>query len=289
MQIIVNGLISGLSLALLAAAFSVVYVPTRVFYIALAGIYTLVPFVAWACLQNLIPVPAAVFVAVLCGTLLSIGCEMFNHGPLDTKGASSGAHMVSSLGVYILLSQCAAIFWGNETKVLRTGVDTVSTFSGIILTQSQQISVVVSVMVLTLYFVVLHGSKAGTRFRAMADNATEFVLRGHNLSVMRIASFAASGALCSVSSLLVAYDIGFDAHGGLTAVLLAIVGVIIGGRKSFNGPIIGAICLSLIRAMVIWVFSAQWAEAFTFAVLAAVLLIRPEGMLSFRMRLEAAS
>lgn len=46
MQILANGLINGLTLALLALGFSVVYLPTRVFAIALAGVYALTPYLA---------------------------------------------------------------------------------------------------------------------------------------------------------------------------------------------------------------------------------------------------
>lgn len=45
MQILLNGLISGLSIALLSVAFQVVYLPTRVFFAGLAGVYALVPYI----------------------------------------------------------------------------------------------------------------------------------------------------------------------------------------------------------------------------------------------------
>ena len=44
MQVLVNGIISGATIALLALAFALVYLPTRVFHIALAGIFSLSPF-----------------------------------------------------------------------------------------------------------------------------------------------------------------------------------------------------------------------------------------------------
>jgi branched-chain amino acid transport system permease protein len=289
MQILVNGLISGLSLALLAASFSLVYVPTRVFYIALAGIYTMVPFVASTALQSGVPLYGALGLAVMSGVILSICCEKFNHGPLEKRGAPSGAHMISSLGIYILLSQVTAILWGNESKVLRTGVDNVSTIGDIVLTQSQLLTIAVSCVVLASYYLCLHFSRTGILFRAMSSNSEEFVLRGHNLPAMRLVSFAASGAFCAVSSLLVAYDIGFDPHGGLSAVLLAVVAVIVGGKQSFGGPLAGAILLSIARSLVIWCLSAQWAEAFTFAILALVLMVCPNGLLSAKMRMEAVS
>lgn len=45
MQVLINGLVSGSTIALLALAFAVVYLPTHVFHIALAGIFSLAPVV----------------------------------------------------------------------------------------------------------------------------------------------------------------------------------------------------------------------------------------------------
>ena len=39
MQILLNGLCNGMVIALLAIAYTIVYLPTKVFFIALAGVY----------------------------------------------------------------------------------------------------------------------------------------------------------------------------------------------------------------------------------------------------------
>ncbi len=41
---------------------------------------------------------------------------------------------------------------------------------------------------------------------------------------LRLLAFGLAGGIAGVSSLLVVYDIGFDPNGGMTAVLLAVVG-----------------------------------------------------------------
>ena len=48
MQILINGLITGLTLAVLVLGFTVVYLPLRVVYLAMGAIYTVVQFAAWA-------------------------------------------------------------------------------------------------------------------------------------------------------------------------------------------------------------------------------------------------
>ena len=140
MQIIVNGLISGLTIALLALAFSIVYLPTRVFHVALGGVYASIPFIAWACLRWGWPWYLAMTVATLTGVGLSLVCELVNHARLERRRASSGAHLVSSLGIYIIMVQALALIWGNETKVLRTGLDAVVSVGDIIITHAQLIA-----------------------------------------------------------------------------------------------------------------------------------------------------
>ena len=121
----------------------------------------------------------------------------------------------------------------------------------------------------------------------MADNPVQFCLSGHNAQQYRLLAFGVSGLLGGAAALLTAYDVGFDPHGGLHALLLAIVAMIIGGRGSFRGPIVGGLLLGVVRAMVAWQFSIQWQDVFTFLLLAIVLYIRPDGLFARPSRLEA--
>lgn len=75
MQILINGLITGLTLAVLALGFTVVYLPLRVFYLALGAIYTLVPFVAWAMIQAGMPWYLAACAGIVTGVGISLLCE----------------------------------------------------------------------------------------------------------------------------------------------------------------------------------------------------------------------
>ena len=112
-------------------------------------------------------------------------------------------------------------------------------------------------------------------------------LRGYNIRRLRVFAFAVSGFLAAESAVLVAYDVGFDPHGGIHALTLAIVAVIIGGRQTFIGPLLGSLLLGLVRAQVVWNLSARWQDAVTFILLAGFLLLRPEGLLNPQGRVEA--
>jgi len=287
MQIIVNGLISGAAIALLAVAFQTVYLPTRVFFLGLAGIYSLAPFLAltlFSLHHNWIFASAG---AVAGCTLLSLVLEWGNHARLSRRHASDGAQLVASLGIYIVLVQIIVMIWGNDTKTLRTGLDNVSRFGGFFITKAQWVTIIVAVVLLGTFSAFLMRSDLGLRLRALADNPVQFALFGYSVTVHRLLAFALSGFLAGASSLVTANDIGFDPYIGLHVVLLAVVAVMIGGQSSFLGPVLGALLVGVIRAQVVWFSSARWQEAATFLLLAIFLLFRPQGLIRNRMRLEA--
>ncbi|HMO52157.1 MAG TPA: branched-chain amino acid ABC transporter permease [Kiritimatiellia bacterium] len=287
MQILANGFVQGLVIALLAIGFNTVFLPTKVFFVAQAGLYALSPFLALQLLRWDVPWWLAFTLPVVISAGLAGLMETLNHRPLQRREASTGVHLIASLGLYIAIVQIVAMIWGNETQVLRRGIDQVFRPGDIILTRSQVIAAAVSAILMIAYIFWLRRTNLGLQFRALADNPIQLALFGYNTDRLRMCAFMVAGGITACASLVTAYDIGFDPHGGLHAVLLAIVAVIIGGRGTFVAPMLGGILLGLLRAQVVWHWSARWQEAATFALLAFFLLFRPHGILGRKMRLEA--
>jgi branched-chain amino acid transport system permease protein len=288
MQILCNGIISGLGIALLAVAFQSVYLPTRVFFIGLAGIYASAPFVAYSVRASGGGWIFAVSLSVLASIVLSVLCELINHARLARKQASEGSHLITSLGTYIILVQIISMIWGNDTKTLSAGPNTVTHLGHIVITNAQWITLITAILLLGLYVLFLKLSNLGLCMKALADNPVQFALLGYNVYRHRLLAFSLAGLYAATSALITSYDNGFDPYIGMHAVLIAVVSVIIGGRASFIGPVLGAILLGLLRAQVIWYWSARWQEAVTFGLLAFILLLRPQGLLGRKTRLEAA-
>lgn len=287
MQIIVNGLISGFGIALLAVAFQAVYLPTRVFFMGLAGIYAAVPFMCLAVLQQTGSWWLALPISIISGVALSILAEATIHLHLEKRNAASGTHLIASLGTYIVLVQSIAMIWGNNPKSLRQGLDSVSHLGGVIVTGAQWITLFGAASSIALFIVFLTRTNIGVRMRALADNPVQFSLYGHNVRAYRFFAFGIAGGLAGLAAIVTAHDLGFSVHAGLHALLLAIVAVIVGGRSTFMGPLIGGLLLGLVRSQVVWHLSARWQEAVSFGLLAVVLILLPNGLLGGRQRLEA--
>ena len=286
-QVIANGIVTGSSIALMALAFQLVFLPIRVFHVALGAVFTGVPYAAWLALQGGLPTWAVVICAVGFAILFSLGLEVVNHSHLARRNASFVAHLITSLGIYIFVAQVIAVAFGNSPKQIRTFDDFAVRFADVIVTGVQIGVVVACAVTLVAFFVWLYVSNSGLRFRALADNPPDLALLGYNVSRLRLLAFGLSGLAVSVASLAIAYDIGFHPHNGLDTLILAVVAMIIGGRRSFIGPVIGGLLLGILRANVIWFFAARWQDVVMFSILALFLLFRPDGIVGKRMRVEA--
>lgn len=287
MQILINGLVSGLAIALTATAFQLVYLPTRVLYFGLAGLYALSPYL-YAHFSQSMGVVGAASLSAASIMALAFAIEKLNHAPLERKHASGGAHFISSLAIAVVLIQIIAAIWGPGTQTLRPPLEPVYELGAVVITHSQVLTAITALVLLSVFVVMIAGTRVGLHLRALADNPTQFALHGHDVGAYRAGAFALSGLLAWASSLLSAYEFGFDPFDGMSAVLLALVAIIVGGRLSFVGPIIGALLVGLAQAQVAWYFSLRWVEAVTFLVLIAVLLLRPQGLFGRRTRAEAS-
>jgi branched-chain amino acid transport system permease protein len=287
MQIIIYSLINASTISILAIAFSLLYLSTRYFALELGAVFVAAPFLLQMFLSLQIPFVVALLLTFIMIGLLSISFEVFNHSRLEKRNASVMAHLISSLGIYILLTQLVIIIWGNETHFLRSGIDNIFFLGSLRITDVQIISVIVSLIIIILYLSVLKFSKTGLVFKGISDNQTEMLLRGFNINKIRIVVFIISGLLAASSSLFYAYDLGFDAHSGLNILIYAIVAVIIGGKDSYYGPILGSLILSIVQTATVWFFSASWMDAGTFLLFVLFLFLKPSGILSGKFRLEA--
>ena len=94
---------------------------------------------------------------------------------------------------------------------------------------------------------------------------------------------AAAGAGGAITGILYPFVPG--SHYQWIARLLAIV--VLGGMGSLNGAVLGALLFGIAETMTSAYVSPSWATAVPYAIVFAVLLIRPQGLLGTRMREDA--
>ena len=291
LQFLANGLCNAAATSLVAIGFGTIFFSTKTFHIAHGAVYTISAYACFAFLSILrVPLFLAVIAGLIAGILAGVLCERVVYYPLidprrKTK-ASSMVIMISSLGIYIAVVNLIAVAFGNETKLLRQGVQPSLVLGPIILSHVQIAQVLVAGASLVVYYLALRSTSFGRTLRAMADDDELVDVLGHNVQILRVGVFALGSGFAALGGMLGAFDVGITPHAGFDVLLVAAVATIVGGREFFLAPALGALVLALLESLVVWRTSQKWSNLVVFALLLVFLLFRPEGLLVLRKRSE---
>lgn len=280
LQLLINGIINGSIIALVALGFALVYNTTRIFHIAYAVLFTFASYMFLTFHIHLaFTLEISIALALITTILLSIIIEILVYRPLQSKKGSFNQLLISSIGVFIIIINLIALFYGNETKMINPGISDSITFSNLIVTYSQVIQVVISLFFILVFFVFLKFTKLGLLTRALRDDEYLCKIFAVNIKRLRVTMFAFSGFFAALGGLLVAYDIGMDPYVGMPILLNAFVALIIGGLGKFLAPVIGGFVIGILQALTIYFFNSSWSIVVTFLLLIIFLLFRPQGII----------
>jgi len=287
LQLLLNGMINGCAFALVALGFALICNTTRIFHFAHGGIYTLSGYLFFSFYtQHGFPIWFALPITLILAAIVGILIDLIVYRPLDRRRASTMMHMLSSLGLYIIIVNVICMFYGNNSRILVSGLLPTVKFCGLMLNVVQIWVAATFVVVFIAFAVSLRVTSLGLKLRAMRDNQTLLSLYGINPNTIRLFVFGAGSVLCALAGILVGLDVGIDPHVGMTAVVLAAVALIVGGIGIFEGAAFGALLLGCLQSIAVWQMSARWQDMVTFLVLIVFLLFRPQGIMGRRGRLE---
>ncbi|HTH96088.1 MAG TPA: branched-chain amino acid ABC transporter permease [Stellaceae bacterium] len=299
-QQLINGLVMGAILALVAAGYSLVYALTGIMQLAYGQVLTLGAFMlilltsvaASAGLPGGLPalVPAAL-AAILCTGLLGIAIQRTVYQPLEDGGGGQAPAdtyrlmpLIAGIGLGITLESLmrvtqgpgdlwlARMFAGRRTLWDAHGFTVVIGDNQIvILALSLALGVVVSLTVTR--------SHLGRIYRAASDNPGMAALLGVNTKALTRWTVAAGAGLAGVSGLAITLDYGeVDAGMGFLFGFQALTAALIGGLGSLRGAVAGGFVLGLAEALWVAYMDAAYRDAMVFALLCLALVFRPEGL-----------
>ncbi len=287
LQLLINALVNASIYSLLAVGFGLVYRSMRFFHIAFGAVYIIASYAVVAGLDiSGFPLFFAIVAGVLVGGLSGVVMDKTVYLPLERTGATPTILFIASLGIYILIVNLIALFFGNEVRILSRGIEPSISIGSLIITRMQVVQFLVGWIIIILFWFIIRKNTFMKGIWALGETPTLVSVLGLPYGLMRTVVFALSSAFAGMASLLVALDVGIDPHVGMQALLTGAVAVIVGGVDVYWGWIGGALILAIVQSLAVWQFSSRWNDLITFAILIAVLLFRPQGLFSPRKRRE---
>ncbi len=135
----------------------------------------------------------------------------------------------------------------------------------------------------SMQYLIFH-TKMGSAMRAVSFNTRIASLMGVNVDRTISFTFVVGSMLAAAAGFL--YGLKYEGQANQTAAamwmmlgLKAFVAAVVGGIGNVRGAVLGGLLIGLIEWFGVAYLSSQYREAYVFALLILVLLVRPEGVL----------
>jgi branched-chain amino acid transport system permease protein len=266
--------------ALAAIGFGIIYRTTGFFNFAHGVIVTIAPYLLISLLHGIgVPVVISFALAILISAAAGGAMELVVFGPLRRSGAPELSLMLASIGLLTVCQNVISAIFGDSTTALRLGI-----FGGNLDVFGASITVVRLVIVsaaiaLTISVaLMLRETRMGNAILAIGANRYLAECLGIDSRYVTLQTFVLGSALAAVAGILIAVDADVTPSMGYQAMLNAIAAVIIGGRKSPFGWIIGAILVGTCQNLGVWKIGSHWQDTITFALVLIFISLRPRGI-----------
>ncbi|MEX0425991.1 branched-chain amino acid ABC transporter permease [Nocardioides sp. DS6] len=288
-QNLVLGLLLGGVYALAAAGLSLIFGVMRVINIAHGAFLVLAAFITYTLWDALgiDPLLATVLTMVI---VFALGWVTYHLLVRPIRTAPMSSTVLLTFGLALVLEGAMGEIWGNSSTAIRPSyADESFTIGAIFVPKAQLYGGLLAIVVLVALWLVLTKTWLGRAIRAAAANPASAELVGIKVSAVAAAVFglgiAAAGAGGSITGVLYPFVPG--SHYQWIARMLAIV--VLGGLGSLNGAVLGAVIFGLAEVLTSAYVSPEWATAVPYAIVFAVLLFRPQGLLGARLREDAVT
>ena len=279
---LVNGISLGSVYAIIALGYTMVYGIAKMLNFAHGDVIMVGAYISFCVTQYMgLPALVSVVAAMAVCTLLGIVIERLAYKPL--RQATSLAVLITAIGVSYFLQNMALLIWGSNPKSFASVVSfgSLRLFDGRLVITSEALTTVLANIVIMIALTLFTGkTKIGKAMRAVSEDKGAAELMGINVNATISMTFAIGSALAAIAGVLLcsSYPTLMPTTGSMPGIK-AFTAAVFGGIGSIPGAMIGGILLGIIEILGKAYVSTELGDAFVFAVLIVVLLVKPSGLL----------
>jgi branched-chain amino acid transport system permease protein len=224
---------------------------------------------------------AGAFGAIVNSTIEFIAYRRLRHAPRL-------AVLITAVGMSFIVQNISLAIYSVNFKSIPPLISDhyLFSFRGVHYDWASLFVLLVTIPVLVFLSWVVKATKQGKAMRATSQDREASAIMGINVNRTITFTFALAGALAGIGATLflvefnVRYDTGFELG------LIAFTAAVLGGIGNLTGAVLGALCIGLIQAFnegLSWnAPGSDWTRSIVFAILIAILVFRPEGLLGER-------
>jgi branched-chain amino acid transport system permease protein len=280
LAVILDGIVGGLQLGLLAVGLTLLYGLGGVLNLAHGAIAVAAAMVA-ALAMN-VGWPAGLAVAL--GLLVATGIGLFMDQTLMRpvyRMEGEGRVLLSlllTLGTAFVIDGILGWRYPNEALTLRVGSGSLPIL-GVRMRIGSLVASAIAILAIGGVIGFLRGTLTGRAVRSVIQDQEGARLIGVNPARVRTLIFGMSSALAGLVAVTQSMTSPVTVNSGLNFTILALIVTVVGGLGSATGALLAGVLLGIVNALSAYYIGAYVTSIILLAAAAATILVRPAGLL----------
>jgi branched-chain amino acid transport system permease protein len=282
LNVIVQGILTGLVYGLMALGLSVIFGVVRVVNFA-HGEFAVVAMYATFVLFKQLGLDPLLVVLPVAGAFFCIGFLLQTVLINAFVGRPEHDQFILLVGLAIIIVNLLLLFFGPDAQPTNLSYAFDSYQLGSLLIDKVRIySAFAALAIATGLFAFFRYTRVGTAIRACADNLVGAAVVGLNVRRLYALTFGLGLACVGAAGTLMVMIADASPSLGPAFTLLAFIVVIVGGLGSMTGALVGGVLIGVSEALAGFLIAPSMKSMFSFGLLIAVLVLRPQGLMGRR-------
>jgi len=277
-NIIMSGLISGSTFALLAIGFSLIFGVARILNLAHTAFYMLAAYCIYIVTQKMGLHPLwGMLAAIVLGTLLGMISYKILINPIREH---EGAVLIATIALAMIFQEIMSLIFTSSFLSVPALIKGFFIILGVKVFFQQLLTFCAALLIMAALWVFLARTKLGLAIRSTAQDREVANLMGIDEARVAMVTMGLSVGLASFTGAIVVPLTVLEPHMWGTPLVMMMAVVVLGGLGSLKGSFIGAYILGFAEALVVFLapMGAFLKGSVALAIMILVLLIRPEGL-----------
>jgi len=285
MDIFIYGIINSASLVLMALGFTLVYGVSRLPNFAHGALYVLTGYITWL-LLNRVGLSYPLSMAISLAATGLIGAAMYQFILVRVRGMAISEIIASyAIGLAIL----EGLRWGGlkgGTFTLPPFVEGSTLLFGVSVDYQRLIVVVAGVVLVSLLWLFVSGTKLGLGLKGMAQDEQAAMTLGIDSDRMAVVAMAVGSMLAGAAALVLLPLANIIVETGYNVLIMAVAVCIVGGLGSWNGAILAAFIIGFAQILTVVFLGAHYQVVVALIAIIITLIMRPSGLFGRQKELE---
>ena len=274
-QLILDGIFTGASYALMAVGLSLVLGVVKVVNLSHGAFFTLGAYVAFALSSG--GTEYHPVTAILLGAGIAFGSGLFlGKCFINPIRSHPFAVAVGTLSFSLLFEQAAQFLWGPHPLLIAAGRTFAGPFGTIV--RSWGVAAFLASAALLAGLQVLLSSRWGVPLKLVAEDEEVAESVGIDVEKVRYLTFGAASALAAVGGALLAPASVIAPTMGRSPLILSLIVVIASGMERLGSGFLLAVGLGLLSNLGAFYLAPEWSYVLLLAAVCALLALRPGGL-----------